>query len=68
MGRVFGGEENGRRWPVVWMVTRHCGDHFVLFTNIELLFYTPETYIILYDNLTTILKTNNKLVLFNALW
>lgn len=25
------------------MVTRHCSDHFAVYTNIESLHYTPET-------------------------
>ena len=38
------------------MVTRHCGDHFVMKTNVKSLSCTPETNIILYVNYNSIKK------------
>ena len=32
------------------MLTRHCGDHFAIYTNIESVCYIPETNIMLYIN------------------
>ena len=33
-----------------WMLTRHCGDHFAIYTNIKSLCCTPETNIMLHLN------------------
>lgn len=38
------------------MVTTHCGDHFVMYKNIESLGCTPETNGIVYVNYTSMTK------------
>ena len=38
----------------------YCGNHFTIYTNIELLCYTPETNIMLYGSYTSIKKKKKK--------
>ena len=34
----------------------YCGDHFIMYMNIESLYYTPENNIMLYVNYISIIK------------
>ena len=45
----------------VWeqMFTRHCGNHFAMHLNVEVLYYTPETNTIEYIKYISIQKKDS---------
>ena len=47
------------------MLTRHCGDHFAVYTNIESLCCIPQTNIMLY---VTNISSKKKIKLIDAIF